>query len=164
MTIVCVTREARQGWTVHRGAQLSHLMAIGAVLVFALEGLWGGRLCVDRSWAKDDRVDGEPNGEEHPRPLPRDCAVSGPKGAPLRPGGRPFQPPGWLGLTAREHDGSRRSPASSPGRPEDPLDAPGHDPGQCSNPDHREEDDKGNAEERCRNQEPHGLEWSPPLG
>lgn len=85
MTIVRVTREARQGWTVHRGAQLLHLMAVGAVLVFTLDGLWGGFLCVGRPWADGDRVNGHPNGEEHPRPLTRDCAVSGPEGAPLRP-------------------------------------------------------------------------------
>ena len=85
MAVVSVTREARESWAMHRGAELRNLMAIGAVLVFCLEGLGGSLLCVGRRCAAGGRANGERNGKEHLRPQTRARDASEPEGTPLRP-------------------------------------------------------------------------------
>ena len=85
MAVVSVTREARESWAMHRGAELRNLMAVGAVLVLCLEGLGGSLLCLGRRCAAGGCANGDRNGKEHPRPQARAGGASEPEGTPLRP-------------------------------------------------------------------------------
>ena len=155
--VLAVTRETGNCWAVYRNAESIHLMAVGAVPVL------GPGILSDGVGRDAHHKSEQGKGDHSRRPCPSGLHGTDPTGGST--GASPHADRMlWVGevaLNALGHHPPLSAPPSRSRRPENALDLLSHHPRQRPEPDHRQEHDEGEAQERCRDQKPDGLGRGP---